>query len=66
MLFDIESHKLLDVEVAGKGTSKLVHARQTVSNFGGAIKYFIDSVFNYPILAECRKTTAYGGLNRLE
>jgi len=54
LLFDIESHKLLDVEVAGKGTSKLVHARQTVSNFGGAIKYFIDSVFNYPILAECR------------
>ncbi len=31
----------------------------------GAIDYFIESVFNYPTLAECYKVAALAGLNRL-
>ena len=66
LLFDIESHKLLGVGILGEGASELVHIGQTVLSFGGTIEYFIDSVFNYPTLAECYKTAAFDGLNRLE
>jgi len=66
LLFDIDSHKLLGVGILGEGASELVHIGQTVLSFGGTIEYFIDSVFNYPTLAECYKTAAFDGLNRLE
>ena len=66
LLFDIESHKLLGVGILDEGASELVHIDQTVLSFGGTIEYFIDSVFNYPTLAECYKTAAFDGLNRLE
>ena len=66
LLFDIDSHRLLGVGILGEGASELVHIGQTVINFGGTIEYFIESVFNYPTLAECYKTAAFDGLNRLE
>jgi NAD(P) transhydrogenase len=31
----------------------------------GCIDYFADAVFNFPTLAECYKTAALDGLNRL-
>jgi hypothetical protein len=36
-----------------------------VLSFGGTIDYFIDTVFNYPTLAECYKVAAFDGINRL-
>ena len=33
--------------------------------FGGTIDYFVNTVFNYPTLAECYKTAAFDGINRL-
>ena len=66
LLFEIDSHKLLGVGILGEGDSELVHVGQAVINFGGTIEYFIESVFNYPTLAECYKTAAFDGLNRLE
>jgi NAD(P) transhydrogenase len=32
---------------------------------GGTLDYFVDTVFNYPTLAEAYKTAAYNGINRL-
>ena len=66
LLFDIDSHRLLGVGILGEGASELVHIGQSVINFGGTIEYFIESVFNYPTLAECYKTATFDGLNRLE
>jgi NAD(P) transhydrogenase len=34
-------------------------------SFEGKIDYFIDTVFNYPTLAECYKVAAFDGINRL-
>ncbi len=31
----------------------------------GTMEYFIDTVFNYPTLAECYKAAAFNGLNKL-
>lgn len=32
----------------------------------GTVDYFVDTVFIYPTLAECYKTAAFDGINRLE
>ena len=32
---------------------------------GGTVEYFVDTVFNYPTLAECYKAAAFNGLNKL-
>ncbi|MCY4538397.1 MAG: hypothetical protein OXE52_09245 [Chloroflexi bacterium] len=32
---------------------------------GSAVECFINTVFNYPTLAECYKTAAFDGVNRL-
>lgn len=65
LLFHAESHRLLGVHAIGTGATELVHIGQTVMAAGMAIDYFVDSVFNYPTLAECYKVAALDGLNRL-
>ena len=65
LIFHLETRKLLGVHVIGEGASELVHIGQAVLSFGGPVDYFVDTVFNYPTLAECYKTAALDGINRL-
>ncbi len=65
LLFHRETRKLLGVHILGEGASELVHIGQAVIVFGGTIDYFVDTVFNYPTLAECYKVAALAGINRL-
>jgi len=65
LVFHRENHKLLGVHIIGEGASELIHIGQTVMAFGGTVDYFINTVFNYPTLAECYKTAAFDGVNRL-
>ena len=65
LLFHMESHELLGVSILGEGASELVHIGQAVLAMKGTIDYFVDTVFNYPTLAECYKTAAFDGINRL-
>jgi NAD(P) transhydrogenase len=65
LLFHLDTHALLGVHIIGEGASELVHIGQAVLAFGGTIEYFVTTVFNYPTLAECYKTAAFDGLNRL-
>jgi NAD(P) transhydrogenase len=65
LIFHIESRQLLGVHIIGEGASELVHIGQAVLAFGGRIDYFVQTVFNYPTLAECYKTAAFDGINRL-
>jgi len=53
------------VHIIGEGAAELVHIGQAVMALGGKVDYFIDSVFNYPTLAECYKAAAFNGVNRL-
>lgn len=66
MMFHRESRKLLGVSILGEGASELIHIGQAVMAHGGRVDYFIDTVFNYPTLAECYKTAAFDGINRLD
>ena len=65
ILFHTETRKLLGVHILGEGASELVHIGQAVMSHNGSIDYFINSVFNFPTLAECYKTAAFDGINRL-
>jgi NAD(P) transhydrogenase len=65
LIFHSESRKLLGVHIIGDGASELIHIGQAVLSFGGTIDYFINTVFNYPTLAECYKVAAFDGINRL-
>lgn len=65
LMFDTGSRRLLGVHIIGEGASELVHIGQAVVAFGGKVDYFVDTVFNYPTLAECYKTAAFDGINRL-
>jgi NAD(P) transhydrogenase len=65
IIFHRENHSLLGVHIIGEGASELVHIGQAVMILGGTVEYFVDTVFNYPTLAECYKTAAFNGLNRI-
>lgn len=65
LIFHSESRALLGVHIIGDGASELIHIGQAVLAFNGTIDYFIDTVFNYPTLAECYKVAAFEGINRL-
>jgi NAD(P) transhydrogenase len=65
LIFHYETRELLGVHVIGDGASELVHIGQAVLTFGGKVDYFINTVFNFPTLAECYKTAAFDGINRL-
>jgi len=65
LVFHLETHELLAVHILGEGAAELVHIGQAVLAFKGKVDYFVNSVFNYPTLAECYKTAAFDGLNRL-
>ena len=65
LIFHRETRLILGVHIIGEGASELLHIGQAVMILGGKIEYFIDTVFNYPTLAECYKVAAFNGLNRI-
>ena len=65
LIFHRETRKVLGVHIIGEGAAELVHIGQAVMSLGGDVQYFIDTVFNYPTLAECYKVAAFNGLGRL-
>jgi NAD(P) transhydrogenase len=65
LLFHRHSRALLGVHAMGEGATELIHIGQAVMAFQGRIDYFIDTIFNYPTLAECYRVAALDGINRL-
>ena len=65
LLFHRETLELLGVHIFGENAAELLHIGQAVLLLKGKITYFINTVFNYPTLAECYKAAAFNGLNRL-
>jgi NAD(P) transhydrogenase len=65
ILFSIEDQRVLGVHILGEGSSELIHIGQAVLALGGTITYFLETVFNYPTLAEAYKVAALDAWNRL-
>jgi NAD(P) transhydrogenase len=65
LIFHRETRHLLGVHIIGEGASELLHIGQAVLSLNGTVDYFVDTVFNYPTLAECYKMAAFNGVNKL-
>jgi NAD(P) transhydrogenase len=65
MLFHRDDRRLLGVHIIGTGATELLHIGQAVLGLGAGLDYFLDTVFNYPTLAECYKVAALNAANKL-
>ncbi len=65
ILVHAESRELLGVHVFGTNATELVHIGQTVMGCGGTVDYLVDTVFNYPTLAESYKVAALDAVNKM-
>ncbi|MBA3431023.1 MAG: FAD-dependent oxidoreductase, partial [Actinobacteria bacterium] len=58
-------HKLLGVHVFGTNATEVVHIGQAVMGNDGTIDFLIQTVFNYPTLAESYKVAALDAMNKI-
>ena len=65
LLVSPEDRSLLGVHVFGTGATELVHIGQAVMGCGGTVDYLVDTVFNYPTLAESYKVAALDATNKM-
>lgn len=64
LIFHAEGDRLLGVHIIGEGATEILHIGQAVMHFGGGLDYFLNTVFNYPTLAEAYKIAAHNARNR--
>jgi NAD(P) transhydrogenase len=65
LLVSPTDRRLLGVHAFGAGATEVVHIGQAVMGLGGTIDYLVDTVFNYPTLAEAYKVAALDAANKL-
>jgi NAD(P) transhydrogenase len=67
LLFHAQTLEVLGVHCFGDRASEIVHIGQTVMADAerNSIRYFINTTFNYPTMAEAYRVAAHNGLNRL-
>jgi NAD(P) transhydrogenase len=58
-------HTLLGVHAIGAQATEVVHVGQAVMGLGGTVDFLVDTVFNYPTLAEAYKVAALNAANKL-
>ena len=66
ILIHSQTRKILGVHMIGDLASELLHIGSIAMNLDATIDIFVDSVFNYPTLAEAYKIAALNGMNKLE
>ena len=65
LLVHQETRQVLGVHCLGSGATEIIHIGQAVMAMNGTIDYFVETVFNYPTLAECYKVAALNVVNKL-
>jgi NAD(P) transhydrogenase len=68
LLFNRETLEILGVHCFGANASEIVHIGQAIMCQPGGhntLKYFIETTFNYPTMAEAYRVAALNGYNRL-
>lgn len=66
IIFHAETLQVLGVHCFGDNASEIVHIGQTVmAGSNNDIRYFTQTTFNYPTMAEAYRVAAYNGINRL-
>ena len=65
LLVGATDRRVLGVHVFGTGATEVVHIGQAVMLAGGTVDALVDTVFNYPTLAEAYKVAALDVTNKL-
>jgi NAD(P) transhydrogenase len=65
LLVSPQDHRLLGIHALGANATEVVHIGQAVMGLGGSVDFLVESVFNYPTLAEAYKVAALDALNKL-
>ncbi|WP_312376827.1 Si-specific NAD(P)(+) transhydrogenase [Pseudomonas oryzihabitans] len=68
ILFHRDTLQVLGVHCFGDQASEILHIGQAIMNQEGeanSIRYFVNTTFNYPTMAEAYRVAAFDGLNRL-
>ena len=65
VLFSPSDQRLFGASVVGEGAGELIHIAMGCLANEGTLDYFIQSVFNYPALADAFKYAAYDGLGAI-
>ncbi len=68
ILFHRENLQILGVHCFGSNATEIIHIGQAIMAQTGAantLKYFMDTTFNYPTMAEAYRVAALNGFNRL-
>ena len=65
MLVHRDTQQILGIHIIGDNAADLIHIGQAVMQLKGDLQYFIQSVFNYPTLAEAYKSAAFNAYNQL-
>jgi NAD(P) transhydrogenase len=68
ILFHRETLAILGIHCFGEQASEIVHIGQAVmsrTDGGNSLRYFAETTFNYPTMAEAYRVAALNGLNRV-
>ncbi len=68
LLFHRETLEILGIHCFGDQAAEIIHIGQAIMSQDGAantLRYFVDTTFNYPTMAEAYRVAALNGLNRL-
>ena len=68
LIFHFETLQLLGIHCFGDQASEIIHIGQAIMRQPGeanSMKYFLNTTFNYPTMAEAYRIAALDGLNRI-
>jgi NAD(P) transhydrogenase len=68
LIFHFDTLEILGIHCFGDQASEIVHIGQAIMQQEGAansMKYFLDTTFNYPTMAEAYRIAALDGVNRV-
>lgn len=68
LLFHADTLEILGIHCFGAEAAEIIHIGQAImkqKDGGNSLRYFLNTTFNYPTMAEAYRTAALNGLNRL-
>lgn len=68
ILFHLDTFEILGIHCFGAEASEIIHIGQAImkQTHGNDIRYFVNTTFNYPTMAEAYRIAALAGLNRVK
>ena len=68
ILFHTETLQILGIQCFGQSAAEIIHIGQAIMcqpSPNNSVKYFVNTTFNYPTMAEVYRVAAMRGLNRV-